>query len=119
MIDTTNDSTKLLEALDVLGKLIAHHVVAELRAGDVGMVDQTVSPLGARRHCAACRRRVAAGDGTAAIVGRRHLMTSEAVQAELQAASAKPRKRTRAEREPTVRDELEQELGLRLVGGGK
>jgi hypothetical protein len=86
----------------VLAIQIARAVVAELRSGDApGMIDQSASPLGRRRHIAAVRRRVAAGEPGAAIVGRRYLLASVQVDAELAAAS----KRTpKAKPEPV--DEL-------------
>jgi len=72
---------------------IAREVVRELRAGDApGMVDQAASPLGRRRHIAAVRRRVAADEAGAAIVGRRYLLAREHVDAELAALAKRPRK---------------------------
>jgi len=107
-------------AFDALARQVAIYVVQELRAGDCGMHDQTASPLGRRRHCAATRRRTAAGDPGAAVVGRRHLLSDAALAEELQSITtkAKPRKPA-APKPPSVRAELEAELGaLRLVGGG-
>lgn len=46
-------------------------------------VDQLKSPLGARLHCAAVRRRRAEGKGGAAIKNRRHLLTREALTEEM------------------------------------
>lgn len=94
MADQKDAALVALDALArVLAPAIAREVVAQLRAGEApGMLDQSASPLGRRRHIAAARRRVAAGEAGAAIVGRRHLLTREAVEAELADASAKPRK---------------------------
>lgn len=52
-----------------------------------GHVDQRRSPLGRRRHCAAVRRRVLAGDEGAAIVGRHFLLSPQALRDELALAS--------------------------------
>ena len=101
-----NDESVLaaLEALAcVLAPAIARAVVAELRSGDApGMLDQAASPLGRRRHMAACRARVAAGLDGAAIVGRRHLLSRDALDAELTAASKRPARATK----PAAVDEL-------------
>jgi hypothetical protein len=53
-------------------------------------VDQRSSPLGARRHCAAVKRRVAQGAEGAAVIGRRHLLSQEALADELAALSRRP-----------------------------
>jgi hypothetical protein len=73
----------LLPLFDALAEAVAAKVVEQLRAGDVGMIDQTKSPLGGRRHIAAVRRLVAAGEHGAAIVGRRYLLSKERLDAEL------------------------------------
>lgn len=79
--------------LDALAEKVADLVVARLTAGtQAGTVDQCGSPLGRRRHIAAVRKRVGTGVAGAAIVGRRHLLTREALQEELGTASMKPRK---------------------------
>lgn len=46
-------------------------------------IPQTRSPLGNRRHIAAVRRRVAAGEPGATLVGRKYLLTREALDHEL------------------------------------
>lgn len=74
----------LAGALDVLAELVAAKVVDRLRAGDQpDMVDQSKSPLGRRRHIAAVRRLVAAGEQGAAIVGRRYLLSRDRLSQEL------------------------------------
>lgn len=83
---TTPDLTPLLE---VFADMVAARVVERLRATDTDTVPQERSPLGRRRHCAAVRRRVAAGQHGAFVVGRRHLLTQEALQEEL--AMQRPR----------------------------
>jgi hypothetical protein len=87
---------------------IARAVVAELRAGDApGLIDQTASPLGRRRHIAAVRARVARGDSSAAIVGRRCLLAREALDAELATLARKaPRNARKAPPTSTRPDEL-------------
>lgn len=88
--------TPLESLLAEFARAVAHEVVAGLRAGEMpGMIDQSASPLGRRRHIAAVRGRVAAGESGAAIVGRRYLLAREAVDAELAATSKRLRK-TRA-----------------------
>jgi hypothetical protein len=103
----------------VLAPIVAREVVRELRSGASDMIDQGASPLGARRHAAAARRRRANGEGGAAHVGRRWLLTREAIQAEL----AKPAK-MRGPRKPRpaaandVDDlaDLRARYGVRKVG---
>lgn len=77
------------------------------------MLDQSASPLGSRRHCTAVKRRIARGEPGAAIVGRKHLLSPEALSEELGRVSR------RESPNPTdtggVRAELEREL--RLVHG--
>jgi hypothetical protein len=77
---------------------VARAVVAELRAGEApGMIDQAGSPLGRRRHIVAVRALVASGAPGAAIVGRRHLLSRAALDAELAAVAGKaPRKARKA-----------------------
>ncbi len=53
------------------------------------LLAQKGSPLGARRHIRAVRRRVAAGEAGASIVGRRYLLTREALNEELGNVSSK------------------------------
>jgi hypothetical protein len=75
------------------------------------LIDQAASPLGKKRHCAIVRRRLAEGLPGAAIIGRRHLLSADALEAELQRLSLPTKKPKSA----TVADELRAEL--RLVGG--
>jgi hypothetical protein len=98
--------------LRALARELAPLIALELRAGELpGMVDQVGSPLGRRRHIAAVRRRVGSCRPGAAIVGRRHLLSPEALTEELEALGRKPRKR------PAEPEALAAELGLRLIGG--
>lgn len=68
-----------------LGREVAAEVVAALggRGSHQGWIDQTQSPLGAKLHCAAVRRRKAEGKGGAEIKGRKHLLTSAALEEEM------------------------------------
>jgi hypothetical protein len=69
--------------VDELAQRVAAIVVARLREGEPGMIDQNASPLGTRRHCAATTRRMARGQPGAAKVGRRYLLSQEALGDEL------------------------------------
>lgn len=81
-----------------LVQLVARAVVDELRAGEhAGMVDQSGSSLGRRRHIEAVRRRVAAAEPGAVQLGRRYLLSSEAHEDELRKLATRPKKRTRRE----------------------
>lgn len=109
---------ELTTALRTIARLVAREVVAELRDGTEQWVDQHTSPFTARRHCAAVRRRIASGAGGAAIVGRRHLLTREALEQELAGPSKKVTQTKSTERDTTA-DDFEVQLArkLRLVGG--
>ena len=91
---------------------------AEREAGSERLewVDQGSSPLGRRRHCAAVRRLVATGSPGAAVIGRRYLLSPNAVDAELARASQPrhPANSSTATAGSSVRTELEREL--RAVG---
>lgn len=58
-------------------------ITEEASAELADWIDQSKSALGPRRHCCAVKRRVALGDGSAAIVGRRHLLSQAAFNEEL------------------------------------
>lgn len=87
---------------------------AEHRADRRDWTDQNASPLGRRRHVAAVRRRVAAGDAGAALVGRRALLSATALDEELALFSKGPRKVETVETGPEA---LRRKLGL--VEGGR
>ncbi len=74
--------------LDRLADLLAVRVADRLASTARGMVSQHGSPLGARRHRAAVRRRMERGEPGAAVVGRRHLLSHDALGEELSRASA-------------------------------
>lgn len=83
-------------------------VAAEQHAERRDWIGQRESPLGNRRHCAAVGARLAAGKPGAAIVGRRHLLSAEALEEELAGG---------AKRRPGVGADLR--AALSLVGGGR
>lgn len=86
-------------------------IAAEQRQQKHDWIDQHKSALQSKRHCAAVRRLIEAGEPGAARVGRRHLLSAEAYAQELQRVSSKSRKVKPA----SVADELRAEL--KLVGG--
>jgi hypothetical protein len=65
-------------------KGLSENLASALRAPNAdSWVSQDGSPLGNRRHCAAVRRRMEAGDIGAAKQGKRFLLTREALANEL------------------------------------
>lgn len=106
-------SDELAGALEVFARLIAREVVKLLRADQWTMIDQAHSPLGRRTHIAAVRRLVAAGSASAAIVGRRFLLSPEAIEAELSTIS----KRTKV-RAPSATEVQEQLLAALMKKHG-
>jgi hypothetical protein len=104
-------SSALDQLLDEIAQRVAVAVVERLRSGEPGMVDQAASPLGRRRHCSAVRQRLARGQPGAAVVGRRHLLSPEAIREELGQAT-KQRLSPPQRVSPSVRDELARELRL-------
>ena len=95
--------------LDQLARLIARHVVDELRAGSSpDWVDQASSPLGARKHCAAIR----SGKLPGARVGRRWLARREDVDRYL--TEPRPRKPRKA----SAVDELAAQIGIEVKRTG-
>ncbi|MEY4550200.1 MAG: hypothetical protein RL685_6395 [Pseudomonadota bacterium] len=103
--------------LDDLAERVAARLEARLRGSPAGMLDQAASPLGQRRHCAAVRRRISHGESGAAVVGRRHLLSPEALSEELTRQRKMPDKIGEAVAARSVRAELEREL--QLIRGGK
>jgi hypothetical protein len=97
---------------------VLEEAAAEERALRRDWIDQSASPLGRRRHCAAVKRRIAAGEDGAALAGRRQLLSQEALDAELAALSKRP-----AAAKPAAiaaaagPDQLRARLGL--VGGAR
>lgn len=79
-------------------------------------IAQDSSPLGRRRHCAAVRARVARGQAGAAIVGRRHLLSPEALREALGEVS-EGRSRSKKAAAQEVLDPVERmRARLRVVG---
>jgi len=103
-------------ALAQFAQDVARLVLDGLRAGsDPAWFDQHRSPAGNRRHCAIVRRRIAEGKPGAAIAGRRLLLSREALEEELARGN---KKRSKVAPADDVRG-LADELGLRVVAGGK
>ncbi len=83
--------------LNDIARRIAHFM-REQRGEDaprLGWIDQSASPLG-RKHNGAVRRRLAAGEAGADIVGRRHLLTPDALAEEVRRETKRRTKRGRA-----------------------
>ncbi len=90
-------------------------VAAEQRQQRADWIDQHASPLGSKRHNAAVRRLLGEGSAGAAKIGRRHLLSPDALAAELQRAS-----HNRSATKPlSVGDELRAQLGIPLRGEGR
>lgn len=81
------------DLIEVVAQRAAAIILAALQGQTDSLADQTVSPLGPLRHCAAVRRRIDRGQQGASIVGRRHLLTPEALQEELATATTATRPR--------------------------
>jgi len=110
----------MLRADDDLIEAIAERVERRLSRSS-RMQAQKGSPLGPRTHRAAVNRRLTTGEGGAAIVGGKFLLTQDALQQELAAKTRehKPRQRktTKSDQSPEL-DALQRELtgGLRRIG---
>lgn len=102
--------------LDELAERIAARVFERLRQGEPGMVAQGESPLGPRRHCNAVKRRVARHQPGAAIIGRRHLLSQEALREELAGTSSA--RALREEPADTPGNALRRKLGLPVQAEG-
>ena len=101
-------------ALEAQAAVLRELARNEAKSDPKDMIDQHASPLGPRRHCAAVQKLVAQGKPGASIVGRRHLLSPEALEVEL--GHALPRKRSanevrKAPAPPDKLDELLQKLG--------
>jgi hypothetical protein len=104
------------QLIDEFADRIASRVAERLRACEPGLIDQTCSPLGRRRHCAVVRARIARAQGGASIIGRRYLLSSAALAEELGRCSGPRRVSAASPSSGAVRSELEREL--RLLRGG-
>ncbi len=99
----------LAAAFEVLADAIADRVASRLLTGTgSGWLDQAASPLGRRRHIATARTLIGLGKPGAAQVGRRFLLSNEAVAQALRTPAG-------PKAQPSPVDELRAEL--RLVGG--
>lgn len=95
--------------LDGLVDLIAARVVERLGGDGSNWVDQSASPLGPRRHRKAVCERLASGRPGASRVGRKHLLSREALEEEL---ATKGRKKSTPKQGDELEDRLRRELGL-------
>lgn len=77
----------MLERLESLLKRLTQLLETGVLIG--GYVDQTTSPLG-RKHNQAVRRRIEDGKDGAAIVGRVHLLSADALKEELRRETLAP-----------------------------
>lgn len=99
---------EIAAALEVLADVIADRVALRLLTDQhPDWVDQAASPLGPRRHRAAVTRRMNKNDPGAARIGRRYLLSREALNAELSAAGER-----KPETKPSVAEDLRSRLGL-------
>ena len=101
----------LAEILDAAAAR-ARELDAADRAERRDWTDQASSPLGRRRHVAAVRRRVAAGDDGAAMIGRRALLNDCALSEEMAAT------RPKAKRPEGTGERIRARLGL-VAGGAR
>jgi hypothetical protein len=73
-----------VEKLVESAKEVLRELVREVSdTNELKLVDQRGSPLGRNRHCAAVRRRIDEGKPGAWIVGRKYLLSVEALREEL------------------------------------
>lgn len=98
---------ELSAIFDVLLDDLAERVVKRLGGGFDGWVDQGTSPLGSRRHRSIVGRRMATGRPGAAIVGRRYLLSKEALTEELEAMGKPP-----VEETSDIEEQVRRNLGL-------
>jgi hypothetical protein len=110
----TNAPTPLDQLLDELADRLYERLETRRRAGARDMVDQDDSPLGPRRHCRAVARRLASGEPGALKLGRRQLLTRQALAEELERLAKRRAAKTAAaasEQDP-VQERLERRLRL-------
>lgn len=106
------------DLLDQFAELVAEKLERRMRASNQpgAQIDQSKSPLGRKKHCQAVRARLARGESGASVVGRKHYLTSEALEDELRRCTVHTAKRTVIPCN-SVRDELDRELRLLQQGG--
>ncbi len=78
----------------------------QLATPTVDMLDQRHSPLGKRRHCAAVRRRIDDGQFGANIVGRKHLLSPDALAEEMAALNPAPTRVQSNTTAPSIAEQL-------------
>jgi hypothetical protein len=105
---TLDDLAEILEA----AASKARELAAQDRANRSQWIDQAGSPLGPRRHHKAVKTRVAKGRPGAAIVGRRSLLSPEALQEELQSLTTGARKQSPSPTPLAAPEAWAQRLGL-------
>jgi hypothetical protein len=109
-VSTPHDD--LLAAIELLADAIAERVAAKLRGSSDEWIDQHSSPLGSKRHCALVRSLTTAGDQRASKIGRRYLLSRDALaEAMIRQSQTKSKAPETGE---TVTSRLQQRL--RLVG---
>jgi hypothetical protein len=93
----------------------ADRIAEEQRDDRRDWIPQASSPLGPRRHVRIVRRRLAAGEDGAALIGRQALLSPEALEEEIaELGEAKPRAKNE-----TTGERIERRLGLALVRGAR
>lgn len=110
---TLSDSSILLRHLAAILRAAADEADRLARHDEsehAAWIDQSSSPLGPRRHCAAVRARITGGLPGAVILGRRFLLSPEAVQVAFVAHRV-------PEPRPTPSGEEQLREALRIVGG--
>lgn len=107
------------EVIAALAKYLAPLVAKELQGASAPLtwIDQKQSQLGKRKHINAVRALVAQGSPDARVVGRRHLLTAAAHEAELKRIGTRAVQRAEEQRDSD--SDLGEELGLRLIGGSR
>lgn len=102
---TTDPLAPFAGLIEAVAERTAQRVLASINANTIS---QATSPLGPRTHRAAVKRRLQNGEGGATIVGRRHLLTREALAEEL---SGKRRPPPEPEPTPTPTPPTSGDLG--------
>jgi hypothetical protein len=108
-VPQSKDLTNLVQEF---ARIVAREIVAIQRERQSEMIDQNSSPLGVRRHCSAVRRRLACSKPGAAILGRKHLLSSAALDEELKGLA--PKSGLSSQTKSTIAEELAD--SLRSIG---
>jgi hypothetical protein len=83
MVTTARENEGTMDKLVQTARDVIREVVRESAEAELKLIDQRGSPLGRNRHCAAVKRRVFEGKPGAWVVGRRCLLSAEALREEL------------------------------------